>query len=108
MQQLIDQIKTEIKESPDTVVFSDLYDKYAPAVYGRILQVVKQKDIAEKILEKVFIKAFSNTSVKKTTSHLSPFTTLLNESRNKSYSTIKAMKVLGSLCSASSPQSVPA
>ncbi len=107
MQQLIDQIKTEIEESQDSVEFSALYDKYAPAVYGRILQVVKQKDIAETILEKVFIKAFSNSSVK-TTSQLSPFITLLNESRNKSYSTIKAMKVLGSLCSASSPKSVTA
>ncbi len=107
MQQLIDQIKKEVEASQDSVDYSVFYDKYAAAVYGRILQVVKQKDIAEKILEKVFIKAFSNSSVK-STSHLSPFTTLLNESRNKSNCTIKAMKVLGSLCSVSSPQPIPA
>ena len=95
MQQLINQINSEAT-SFDKEVLSELYDKYAPAVYGRIMQVVKQKEIAEKILEKVFIKAFTKPE-NNTQTHLTPFTALLNQSRDKTYSTIKALKVLKSL-----------
>jgi len=95
MQQLINQISKEATSS-EAEVLSALYDKYAPAVYGRIMQVIKQKEIAEKILEKVFIKALTKPELSSKT-HLTPFTALLNQSRNKTYSTIKAMKVLKSL-----------
>ena len=95
MQKLINQISSEIT-SPDAQELSDLYDKYAPAVYGRILQVVKQKEIADKILEKVFIKAFDNSKFN-TRKHVTPLTALLNQSRDKTYSTVKAIKALKSL-----------
>ncbi len=41
----------------DTSSISELYDKYAPALYGRIIKVIKQKEIAEKVLEKVFLNS---------------------------------------------------
>ena len=100
MQQLIDQIKKEAGSSSETEVLSQLYDKYSGAIYGRILQVVKQKDIAEKILEKVFIKAFKEPP---TNVNLTPFTNLINQSRDKSYRTVKALKVLNALCTSSAP-----
>lgn len=95
MQQLINEISNEVK-STDALAISELYDKYAPALYGRILQVVKQKDIADKILEKVFIQAIDKSKFN-TRRHLTPFTALLNQSRDKTYSTLKAIRVLKSL-----------
>ena len=100
MQQLIDQIKNEAGSAPESALLSHLYDKYAGALYGRILQVVKQKDIAENILEKVFIKAFNEP---RANVNLTPFTHLINQSRDKSYRTVKALKVLNSLCSGAAP-----
>lgn len=100
MQQLIDQITKEAGSSNESVILSQLYDKYAGAIYGRILQVVKQKEIAEKILEKVFIKAFKEPPANV---NLTPFTNLINQSRDKSYRTVKALKVLNALCSSAAP-----
>lgn len=97
MQDLIKQINENAKTlNADAVSFSQLYDKYAPALYGRIIQVVKQKEIAEKILERVFINALVDKNVKQP-SHLSLFASLINHSRKKSYGTLKAIRVLESL-----------
>ena len=76
----------------DTKTVSELYDEYAPALYGRILSVVKEKDIAEKILEKIFINAFIDKNIPEN-KHLSFFTSLLNHSRKKSYGILKAIKI---------------
>lgn len=35
-------------------VFGDLYDKYAPALYTVILQIVRDEEIANNLLQKVF------------------------------------------------------
>jgi hypothetical protein len=97
MQDLIKQLNESAKEvKMDAISFSELYDKYAPALYGRILAVVKQKEIAEKILERVFINALIDKNVEQS-GNLTLFTSLINHSRKKTYSTLKAMRVLESL-----------
>jgi hypothetical protein len=97
MQDLIKQINESAGMlKADENSFSELYDKYAPALYGRIMGVVKQKEIAEKILERVFINALVDKSVEQS-SRITLFTSLINHSRKKTYSTLKAMRVLESL-----------
>lgn len=94
MQDLINQITESAKGiTPDADSFSEIYDQYAPALYGRIMAVVKQKEMAEKILERVFINALVDKSIQ-TPAHLTLFTSLINHSRKKTYSTLKALKVL--------------
>ena len=93
---MLDLIK-EINESAqslngDEAAVSELYDKYAPALYGRIMGVVKQKEIAEKILLRVFINAVVDKNVQQS-SHIRLFTSLLNHSRNKTYGTLKALRM---------------
>jgi len=97
MQDLIQQLQNSVDslDKGESSV-SDIYDKYAPAIYGRIINIVKQKEIAEKILERVFINALVDKNVKQSV-HLSAFTSLLNHYRKKTYSTMKAMRVLESL-----------
>ncbi len=98
MQDLINKINENAKElKSDEASVSALYDKYAPALYGRIIKVVKQKEIAEKILLRVFVNAVVDKNMKQS-NHLSLFTSLLNHSRKKAYGTMKAMKVLESCC----------
>lgn len=97
MQDIIKKIGDSVEGiHVDALPVGALYDKYAPALYGRILQVVKQKDIAEKILERVFINVFLDKNVKQA-NHLSLFTSLLNHSRKKSYGTIKAIRLMEAL-----------
>ena len=88
MQQLINEISESSKV--DTITIEELYDKYAPAVYGKIIRVVKQKDVAEKILEKVFLTALTEKKLRAI--HLTPFTNLLNHTHKKTYKTLKAIK----------------
>ncbi len=106
MQDLITEINESAKNiQTDEATVAALYDKYAPALYGRIIKVVKQKEIAEKILLRVFINAVVDKNVKQS-NHLSLFTSLLNHSRKKTYGTLKAMRVLEACCSAQSKISV--
>jgi RNA polymerase sigma-70 factor (ECF subfamily) len=51
--------KTELilpAPNKDIAVFSGLYDKYAPALYGVILKLTPDVRVANSILEKSFIK----------------------------------------------------
>jgi hypothetical protein len=106
MQDLINKINENAKElKSDEASVSALYDKYAPALYGRIIKVVKQKEIAEKILLRVFVNAVVDKNMKQS-NHLSLFTSLLNHSRKKTYGTMKAMKVLESCCSSPGPATI--
>jgi hypothetical protein len=98
MQDLITEINESAKNiQTDEASVSTLYDKYAPALYGRIIRVVKQKEIAEKILLRVFVNAVVDKNVKQS-NHLTLFTSLLNHSRKKTYSTLKAIRVLETCC----------
>ncbi len=40
--------------------FSGLYDKYAPALYTVVLQIVREEEIANTVLQKVFLDIFYN------------------------------------------------
>ena len=41
----------------------EIYDLYAPAVYGKILGIVHKAPIADKLLEKVFIKGLQDKNL---------------------------------------------
>lgn len=72
--------------------FSELYDKYAAALYGIILRIVGKEIIAGKVLEKVFrknIEGNDNDAPKL----LSRFTLMSNQSRKKSNDSLKAIKI---------------
>lgn len=47
----------------DTSAFSILYDNYAPALYGLILENVTEKENAERVLQDVFIHIWKNVDV---------------------------------------------
>ncbi|HMK02553.1 MAG TPA: hypothetical protein VK489_00095 [Ferruginibacter sp.] len=76
---------------------SEIYDLYAPAVYGKILGIVHKGPIADKILEKVFIDAFKNKTAHN--NHLkTPLMSMLNQAREKSYKTIRALSIFTECC----------
>ncbi len=84
---------------PKDLFQSELYDLYAPAVYGRILKIVHKGPIAGKILEKVFIKAFKEKNLAgNDLSKPKPLISLLNHSREKSYQTLKALNIINECC----------
>lgn len=65
----------------DRKTISELYDRYAPALYGIILKIVRHEELAEDILQESFLKIWKNgpryDSTKGTL-----FTWMLNISRN--------------------------
>ena len=79
----------------------ELYDLYAPPVYGKILGIVDNKPIAGKILEKVFISAYTKQNSNPYVLQ-SPLMSLLNQAREKSYKTIKALNIFNECCSGAS------
>ena len=80
---------------------AELYDVCAPAVYGKILSIVQNGSVADKILEHVFINAFKDKNTFTCTLQ-SPMITLLNKSRNKSYQTLKALTLFNECCEGAS------
>lgn len=81
------------KKIKPTELTPELYDLYAPPVYGKILGIVHKAPIADKILEKVFITAYTKENPNPN-SLQSPLMSLLNQAREKSYKTIKALTIL--------------
>lgn len=47
-----------ILASGKTVYFSELYDRYANKVYGKAIQMVKDRDLAQDLAHDILIKAF--------------------------------------------------
>jgi len=92
MQDIIKEINDSAQHLQDEAAVSALYDKYAPALYGRIIAVVKQKEIAEKILLRVFVNAIVDKNIKQP-AHITQLTSLLNHSRKKTYGTMKALRM---------------
>src|ERR1700744_3360923 len=80
---------------------SKVFDKYAPPVYGKILSIVHQEMIANKLLEKVFITALTDKNQPSHTLN-SPLVSLLNQSREKSYKTIRALNIFTECCAGTS------
>lgn len=107
MQELINQVNATAQNlSSDEEAIAALYDTYAPALYGKILGVVKQKDIAEKILVRVFMNALVDKNISQPV-HVRLFTSLLNHSRKKTYGTLKALRMFEA-CSCGSHDSIAA
>lgn len=96
------QVENKIQKKIVTdLSISDLYDLYSPAVYGKILGIVHQIPIADKIFEKVFVEALKNKYLFENTSR-PPLISLLNESRKKCYQTIKALNIFNECCAGTS------
>jgi len=83
------------------VITIEMYDLYAPAVYGKILSIVHKGPIAHKILEKIFATAFKGDNIPTHNSN-TPLISLLNQSREKSYKTIKALNIFSECCAGTS------
>ncbi len=49
----------QLLKQRDKNVFNYLYDTYAPSLYGVILKLVKNNELADEILEKVFIEIWN-------------------------------------------------
>ncbi len=77
----------------------ELYDFYAPPVYGKILRIVQKDPIADKLLEQVFVKAYTSD---KTFPLRSPLMSLIDLAQEKSRKTIKALTIFNECCSGSS------
>ena len=45
----------------DVAALSELYDRYAPRVYGLMAHVLPSRDAAEEILQEVFIRLWSES-----------------------------------------------
>ncbi len=82
-QLLIEKIKTG-----DTESFSTLYDKYSGALYGLILKIVKQEDLAQDILQECFVKIWEKIDTYEIGKG-SLFTWMLNICRNKSIDSLR-------------------
>ena len=95
---IMENVKEKQQKTPYNILTPDVYDLYAPAVYGKILSIINKEQIADRILEKVFVNAYKNFSA----SNLqTPLTLLLNEARKKSNKTIQALNIFRECCSGS-------
>ena len=93
MKQLIKEISEYSRSNTfDQETLSALYDKYAPALYGKIVSIINQKEIAEKILMRVFMDAALGKNAASAV-YNSFFTSLLNHTRKKTYGTLKALRM---------------
>lgn len=75
-QQLINRLKAQ-----DRVAIGNLYDAYNGALFGVVLRIVQQRELAEQVLQDTFVKAWRNgASYDEQKGRL--FTWLLNIARN--------------------------
>jgi RNA polymerase sigma factor (sigma-70 family) len=73
----------------DKRAVSVLYDKYAAALYGVVLKIVKEEEIAEDVLQEAFVKIWSTfDSYDASKGRL--FTWMLNVTRNLSIDKIRS------------------
>src|SRR5688572_30462770 len=73
----------------DEKALSLLYDKYAPALYGIILKIVKQPELAEDVLQESFVKIWTNIA-QYDSARGRLFTWLLNICRNQAIDKIRS------------------
>jgi len=71
----------EMLHQNDRKVISIIYDKYAPALYGVVLRIVRSEEIAEDVMQDSFLKIWKNGQ-KYNSSKGTLFTWLLNIARN--------------------------
>ena len=82
-EELISNIKNGNEEA-----FSQLYDKYSDALYGLILKIIKQEDLAQDILQECFVKIWEKIQTYDGTKG-TLFTWMLNICRNKSIDSLR-------------------
>jgi RNA polymerase sigma factor (sigma-70 family) len=84
-----EKILIEKLKSRDEKALSLLYDKYAAALYGMILKIVKREELAEDVLQESFIKIWSSIS-QYDASRGRLFTWMLNICRNHAIDKIRS------------------
>ncbi|WP_295123565.1 sigma-70 family RNA polymerase sigma factor [uncultured Chitinophaga sp.] len=65
----------------DTSARQHVYDKYSPALYGVILQVIPEEERASEVLVKLFVHVFKNTQMFRTSGHFTLFGWLMKITR---------------------------
>ncbi len=90
--------KTQEKKVNKVNLTPELFDMFAPPVYRKILKIVKEGPIAERIFEKVFVSAFTNN---KSFPLRSPLMSLIDIADEKSNKTIQALEIFNECCSGS-------
>lgn len=74
---------------PDDAAVTQLYDMYSAALFGVILRIVKEQEIAEDVLQECFVKIWSSfSSYDSTKGRL--FTWLINIARNLAIDKIRS------------------
>ena len=58
-QQLINRLQAQ-----DRTAIGTLYDAYGGALFGVVLRIVQQRELAEQVLQDTFVKAWRNGSSK--------------------------------------------
>jgi RNA polymerase sigma-70 factor (ECF subfamily) len=84
LETLIDQFKAK-----NITAFEKLYEMYKESIYGVIYNIVRQHDIAEEVMQDVFVKIWNKSeSYSKDKGRF--FTWILNISRNAAIDTIRS------------------
>lgn len=76
-------------KSNNKAAFEYLYDHYAPALYGIVCKIVKDKNIAEDVMQDSFLKIWKNISLYNAGKG-TLFTWILNVARNTAIDSIRA------------------
>ena len=86
--QLVDRVK-----NGEQSAFAELYDKYAGAIYGVTLKIVRSEEAAEDVLQDAFVKIWKNIHAYDSTRG-TIFTWMLNVARNTAIDRLRKMKNL--------------
>jgi len=82
-----EELIAKIKQG-DADSFSLLYDKYSDSLYGLILKIIRQDDLAQDILQECFVKIWQKIQTYDETKG-SLFTWMLNICRNKAIDSLR-------------------
>jgi len=84
-----EDVLVSLLQRQDQQAFSYLYDNYSAALYGVIFKMVEAKELAEDILQEVFVKVWNNfSSYDNSKGRL--FTWMLNITRNLAIDTLRS------------------
>ncbi|MFL5810219.1 MAG: RNA polymerase sigma factor [Flavisolibacter sp.] len=84
-----EEVLVSLLQRQDQQAFSYLYDNYSGALYGVIIKMVEAREVAEDILQEVFVKIWNNfSSYDNTKGRL--FTWMLNITRNLTIDTLRS------------------
>ncbi|MCB0652225.1 MAG: RNA polymerase sigma factor [Saprospiraceae bacterium] len=89
----MDQLVTRIKAG-DKSAFAELYDKYAPALYGVVSKIVRSEEIGRDVMQDAFVKIWKHIHSFNPEKG-SIFTWMLNISRNTAIDKLRKLKKEG-------------